>query len=673
MSEKSMSGVYRAQQAGSESSAELRLRDGGESSPSSASGFVLLGDSAVYWYAPEVERAGLEFAGRIEYVTDAYGVPLDAPEPKELTLVQVTVARLGNGSPDSARVALFADGVKRKALSLEFHHPHFREFELRIKVQEQLEPVLRFDTRSALPRPDDLADELSIDDVFLNTGVRLNLVGPAEVADREISDINPPSEPWDKDELHTAMSTWLNDRRSGIQQTISLFFATRYKDEWQTGLMFDSLTRRGAAVFMDSTLFEGQPDSERRREVFFTALHEIGHCLNLGHVSSPLRGEKPWHWQESATQADESRFFSLMNNVRSVQEDPNRFFEKCRFEFAKEDCEFMRHAPHELVQPGAVAFRWRDGGAQPMVAEGMRLQLCGFRTSAEYALLEPPVLQLRLSNNSSREQEIPERVFGDDSSMKIFIAKEDRATPQLYRPYLRHCCQPNCRTMKNNETISESLWIASGLDGWYIREPGKYRVWVELILPNGIAKSNVYSFLVREPETGDNEITERWFSDEVGRVIRLGGTPDSRLTEELADLVMRYPERPFAAHLALPLSEAFAKKYKVLQITDEKTQAGKVEVKSIGPDLKRSLSMAVSRFDYARLKRIAESIGYMRLWRHVSRLSAAYAHEMPSEATKLINAFRKVVLLTKDETLLDSSWIKVAIEGLRDTAIKSKG
>lgn len=308
-----------------------------------------------------------------------------------------------------------------------------------------------------------------------------------------------------------------------------------------------------------------------------------------------------------------------------------------------------------------------------MVAQGMRLQLRGFRTSAEYALLEPPVLQLRLSNNSGRAQEVPERVFGDDSSMKIFIAKEDRASPLLYRPYLRHCCQPNWRTLKNNETISESLWIASGLDGWYIREPGKYRVWVELTLPNGIAKSNVYPFLVREPETGDNELAERWFSDEVGRVIRLGGTPDSRLTDDLANLVMRYPERPFAAHLALPLSEAFAKKYKVLQIADQNTQAGKVKVKSIAPDFKRSLCMAVSRFDRAKLKRIAGSIGYMRLWRHVGKLSKAYAQEMPNEATKLINDFREVVLLAKDEALLDSSWIKAAIEGLRDTAIKSKG
>jgi len=693
----SISGLYRAHaQASGGANAtvtpeELRLAIDGLHPSISASGFLKLGNTDICWYAPRLIRADTgEFSGKIEHLTTLQGSPLQMSQGDKLTEVEIAVSLQMNGIPDFADVRFLATGVLKETRHFPYASPYFREIELEIDVLDGLEPILDFDNNSIQPVTIDDLGILTLKDIYQNAGINVKVPPPLEFGRIAIGDATRAAAEgdagtWSKAELHQAMQKWQKDFRDTAQGKIWLFFTTRYEKSQQPGMMFDfgaadfGAQRQGAAVFLDDELLQKyeqqaanplQGKAKRRREAFFTAVHEVGHCFNLLDKWQPVNGAEPWlkHTPLSRNPnppedaKEKLRFFSLMSPVRFGSSDPNQFFSECRFEFADDDLQFVHHAPSFLVEPGGAAFRGSQAGAEPD-SSGFKLKVTGFRSRKEYAFLEPPILQLRLKNISGERKQIPDGIFRDDLLMRIFITKRGEQS-KLYRPYVRHCFPSTLKPMENREVITESLWIASGLDGWYVRDPGDYSVFVILHLPDGMVKSNTFEFSVREREPGDKAIEERWFTDEVGRIIRLGGTRDPDLLYELVHLALRYGKRPFAPHLALALGVALAKKYKVLESSQDKEKNQRFQLKPLAAELEPCQDLVLpSLIEASQVERIAKSIGHVRLKRYVIELANAYADEYKiNDSIRFIETFQSVIQSPEAPKYLHRCWIETALK-----------
>lgn len=129
-----------------------------------------------------------------------------------------------------------------------------------------------------------------------------------------------------------------------------------------------------------------------------------------------------------------------MNYPYNVSGGEAAFFADFEYRFSDGELLFMRHAPSRFVQMGNANWFDHHGFEQATAATSTALQLTAKvnRSEPVYAYLEPPVIQLELTNTSSR----PEVVHGDipdhADSMLVIIKKRGGQARQ-WLPYARYC------------------------------------------------------------------------------------------------------------------------------------------------------------------------------------------------------------------------------------------
>lgn len=150
--------------------------------------------------------------------------------------------------------------------------------------------VITIDTWAHPERPSNLRHgQLSIAEVYNRAGVDVQQSPNTSVVGLEAG---VGAEIWTDQEFHDAMRVFWSRYKPRAQWALWMLFAHRHIDPDVGGIMFDSsrlnpnnpFQRQGAAVFGDNLANrlpsgEKHPEQWIRRQQFFTAVHEIGHCF----------------------------------------------------------------------------------------------------------------------------------------------------------------------------------------------------------------------------------------------------------------------------------------------------------------------------------------------------------------------------------------------------------
>jgi hypothetical protein len=415
---------------------------------------------------------------------------------------------------------------------------------------------------------------------------------------------------WTDQELHDAMQFHWSRFAKKAQWAIWVIFASKYKkDALQCGVMFDHIGRQhrqGCAIFEEQavepgdhgSLATGDLSEPSKRNIFWVACHEIGHCFNLPH-SWLTMGGVPWigGWPDRAA---EPKALSFMNYSSKYPGGAEEYLDHFEYRFSGRDHHhkgrdllFMRHAPEGFVEPGDredLVEGFRAGLVHHPINPKFDLKLRANREKPIFEFMEPITLELRLANSSSHHQIVDKNLLSMTESMTITIQK-DGGRPRLFKPYARYCWVPRKKTLKPEERLYESLFVSAGLKGWYISEPGSYTIRVAIHARGEDIPSNPLRIRVEPPSGHDKKIQERlaqdFFSDDIGRIIALDGSRflADRNRRILYEVIDKLKDRRVAFHTSVAVGIPLLNPYKQLaEVHSADRKTTRIEIKNADPE-----------------------------------------------------------------------------------------
>lgn len=549
---------------------------------------------------------------------------------------RATVNFSGGGAPDRKRTYRYTS-------------PYFHTVEFEFDSVAGTAAVTSMNTGDHPNRPATLPTEnLSIDDVYQRAGFNVRTSGGGVVPLVGAG----ANARWSDMEMHDAMQTYWSRFANAAQWSIWVFFASLHERGTSLGgIMFDDIGpnhRQGTSIFEDSFIAdppsgELNPDAWITRMRFWTAVHEMGHSFNLAHSwqkQHPASWGTPWI---PLLNEPESR--SFMNYPYNVSGGEIAFFSDFDFRFSDGELLFTRHAPARFVQPGNAEWFDNHGFQQANISPEPRfkLEVRVNRPKPEFEFLEPVQLEMKLTNTSSQPQLIPENIMSSPDKLTVIIKKSGKPA-RAYKSYAQYCMKTDIKVLMPGESVYESLSPYAGLNGMDMIEPGYYSIQAALQLPEDEdIVSNLLTVRVTPPLSYDEEyIAQDFFSDEVGRILGIGGstflTNGINTLHEVAD---RLKERKVAIHARVALTNPMMREYKSLAIpegTYDRQPSRMIKgakIKKISPNVERATQeMSIALIDRASVA--AESLGHIR-YRNATESFSSFLAEQGEfgEATRV--------------------------------------
>ena len=180
-----------------------------------------------------------------------------------------------------------------------------------------------------------------------------------EVLPAKPSVIPSPKAGWSESDIFAAMDSLM---RSNPQQgmdapsfDLELLALSRTDRGRLLGIMFDvndCLPRQGAAVFVD-TIRDIGPSERADAKIIETAVHELGHALNLVHrFDRAVRDSSSTSFMNYDWRFRGGKAANLIDPLQRV----NLFWKEFGFRFDRDELRFLRHAPRLQIVPGGSPF-----------------------------------------------------------------------------------------------------------------------------------------------------------------------------------------------------------------------------------------------------------------------------------------------------------------------------
>jgi len=383
------------------------------------------------------------------------------------------------------------------------------------------------------------------------------------------------------------------------------------------GIMFDSIGsfhRNGTAVFNESIENYYPPATPNReaaihRHKFRTLIHEVGHAFNFAHSWQKELGNT-WH----SSVSNEPNAMSFMNYPRKVTGGADAYWEGFRFAFSDQELLFLRHAPDHFVSMGGSSWFVNHADASREIDLGevlsrtsdavaatsgpFELELRFHRPKPVFGFLEPVRMELKLTNASGEQIEVPRDVVEDPATMDIYVTRNQGETRRLL-PYVKTCHETDTIVLKPGESVYGSAYISSATNGWLIAEPGRYDIVASLrsacecdggdrcILAD--ATTTIY---VRNPSPQkrreEDRLAQDVFGDDVGRILAMGGSKFLESGNDvLRELGERFPTCAAAAHAGVALALPDTREYKLV----ETERDGRLKLSPKKPNLEQARTM----------------------------------------------------------------------------------
>lgn len=379
---------------------------------------------------------------------------------------------------------------------------------------------------------------MTVGQSFRDAGIELVAVGDQSRIPREESG-------WGGAQLHTLMMEWANADLNTSEWRQQLLWLGHPSRSGLLGIMFDTtalLPRQGTAVFDQEIrrIVTDEPD----RKVIQTAVHEIGHGLNLAH-----------RFEREVGHADSTSFMNYDWKYKGGNRR-REFWDEFNFSFDPDELEFLRHAPRHQIIPGGAPFHsvnyWKNGsgGYVPYAPEDdldiVNLSIEPPLGGPILSFGQPVFLKVTLTNTSGQDLSFDNRLLDPKGDfLQITVRKiepggaQDRATH--FHPIVERCMDVGLRDIKpvpNGKSISENIQITFGTSGFAFAEPGRYEVQVFGSIFAGsddanpfndqelIAASNTLILHIAHPQSREEEVevVDVLLRDDVGVYFALGGS-----------------------------------------------------------------------------------------------------------------------------------------------------
>lgn len=520
---------------------------------------------------------------------------------------------------------------------LQYESPYFRTAEVEFDTVETAPRVTTVDTWAHPNRPVNLRHEqLSIAEVYSRAGVDLQQSPNTSVVELEAG---VGADIWNDQQLHDAMQRFWSRYKPRAQWALWMLFAHRHVPKILPngervdvlGQMFDHkdrknsidpIQRQGAAVFGKAIAEkvpagEMHPEQWIRREQFFAAVHEIGHCFNLTH--SFEKQTQNWYYDPGDPLAE-----SFMNYPSAVNKNGGNFFGNFEYSFDKFELRFIRHAPERFIEMGTAAYGQDHGFSDRLFAANtaLSLGLTVGRARPVFEFLEPIRVELTVTNLSSQPQLVNPSLLDELKDLTLIIEPLGGCA-RKWRPYTRYCSFGGAQLLQPGESITASLFASAGLDGWHLAEPGSYTLHACLRIPGGHLLAEPLTLRVASPRSREEDyVAQNFFTDEVGRAFAFGGT--HVMTSAIAALqeaADRLKDRAVSRHALLTLALPLMRDSKVLRLPE-----GEAPMSSVAADGGR-ITMVEAKPDEARrmlheallsdTEMAVETFGYSLYPRHV--------------------------------------------------------
>ncbi|XP_070552735.1 uncharacterized protein [Ptychodera flava] len=343
-----------------------------------------------------------------------------------------------------------------------------------------------------------------------------------------------PSTAWTLAELYEAMET--HHDKDPSKWNIWILLAPHYRDPRTAGLMFDRKNRKGFALFTGHKWFHGMTIPESRdkiknkikatalRKFIHTFVHEMGHTFNLQHS-----------WDKGNPDS-----LSFMNNDYRYnwRNGEGSYFKNFTFSFDEEEILFLRHGRSNWVQPGVSPFL-KDLPPSSLPADAddddhfsKRLQFTIKSSKVSYTQMEVVRLELKLKNNHTKTIYVESKLDPSENWVKIYIRDPNGTVMEVdsfASGSIAGYIKPLYPTGSTDGTdrVSEVVPLVYGKDGFYFKHPGDYRIKAVYTFGNYNVVTKPVKITIHK-YSGDDSLLDRFFTDEVGEYIALGGSSARR-------------------------------------------------------------------------------------------------------------------------------------------------
>ncbi len=460
-----------------------------------------------------------------------------------------------------AKLKLTGYGYHRQplAFALEKESDYFRTVRLEIDQEEGTELPGPFKPWEMPPGnlPSGMPEEpITIQSAFQRAGV--------EVIVHPVHSTIPPAmaeagAAWTAAELHNAMMSYFSLISNDPTWNVWLMIGNLYANPRVSGIMFDQtdpLPRQGAAVFYSR--FADLEEEVKHRNFVRTAVHELGHALNLLHsfqkgVLSELGfGDNPFMTPRSDS-------LSFMNYTWRYPYGHNRpwawdgtedYWARHKFEFDEQELMHLRHHDRLEVIFGGEAFGVHGHSRIPALEPReitstnerslIRLELRGKRVNDKdvraFELMEPIHLELKLApKEGEREVPIVDHLDPTDGLVCIYIEKPTGETVK-FRPLMTTCYdEPKTAVVTPDMPLYRDLHLTFGKDGFYFQEPGVYAVRAVYLGGERLtAYSNVLTVRVATPKLPiEEELAAEFFDPIKGQLLAVGPSASAQFSPQI--------------------------------------------------------------------------------------------------------------------------------------------
>jgi hypothetical protein len=339
-------------------------------------------------------------------------------------------------------------------------------------------------------------------------------------------------------------------------------------DDSTVGITFDR-QRRAAAVFygtLSKCFHPGTGSFELDTNVFFTAVHETTHCLNLPHVLEPKHlpgpGGKvlsfmsdPFEYCGNPGTRDTQRFPGGADWDKDQKERYRKFWSAFPYCFRAEELLELRHGARRDVTTSADARADRGdfGGSGSNLALGgpagegleLRLRIRGGdriggptvarrgpdedrRTRSIFEFGEPIPVEAELRFHGKGEKELTRRLSAESGDLEIHYQTPDQRY-HTYCPPATICYLPKAKVLNGRNqpnqpaSIHKEVFLNLGARSIGFLEPGRYRVRASYRHGDTVLVSNILELYVRYPSPADEDLVVPLLDEDVAAYFAFRG------------------------------------------------------------------------------------------------------------------------------------------------------